>query len=224
MKVALFDMDGLLLDTEPITIQAKVEEGKKIGLPIQEEMVKHTIGMSQKHVDAYFTSLFGERYQHEYFKKKRQEYLFAYMEKHGLPIKKGALALLTFFKKEGVPMAIVTSSSREIVEQYQKYGSLFSFFDKVITGDEVKEGKPHPDVYLHAAKVMHVKAGDCIVFEDSKNGVLSASRAGMTVVMVPDLIEPDDEVLSFYPNIKTDLQSAIPFVKEWLIKLNLLRI
>lgn len=218
MKVALFDMDGLLLDTEPITIQAKVEEGKKIGLLIQEEMVKHTIGMSQKHVDAYFTSLFGERYQHEYFKKKRQEYLFAYMEKHGLPIKKGALSLLSFLKEEGVPMAIVTSSSREIVEQYQKYHSLFSYFDKIITGDEVKEGKPHPDVYLHAAEVMQVKAEECIVFEDSKNGVLSASRAKMTVVMVPDLIEPDEEVLSFHPHIQSDLQSAIPFVKEWLIK------
>lgn len=218
MKVALFDMDGLLLDTEPITIQAKVEEGKKIGLPIKEEMVKHTIGMSQKHVDAYFTSLFGERYQHDYFKKKRQEYLFAYMEKYGLPIKEGALSLLAFLKEEGVPMAIVTSSSREIVKQYQKYHSFFSYFDKIITGDEVKEGKPHPDVYLHAAEVMCVKAEDCIVFEDSKNGVLSASRAKMTVVMVPDLIEPDEEVLSFHPHIKENLQSAIPFVKEWLIK------
>lgn len=217
MKIALFDMDGLLLDTEPITIQAKVEEGKKIGLPITAEMVKHTIGMSQKHVDSYFTSLFGNRYQHEYFKKKRQEYLFDYIAKHGLPIKEGVIPLLTFLKSEGIPMAIVTSSSKEIVMQYQKCHALFSYFDQIITGEEVKEGKPHPDVYLHAAKVMGVQPRDCIVFEDSKNGVISARRAGMTVVMIPDLIQPDDEILSYHPIVMDHLQEAIPYIKEWLL-------
>lgn len=214
IKVVLFDMDGLMLDTEPITIQAKVEEGNKIGLPITEEMVRHTIGMSQKNVDAYFTSLFGEKYNHAYFIQKRREYLFHYMEKNGLPLKPGLEELLSFLKKEKLPMAIVTSSTKEIVEQYKKYGTIFSYFDRIITGDEVKEGKPHPDVYLHAAKIMGVEPQDCVVLEDSKNGVLSASKAGMQVLMIPDLIAPDEEVLSYHPHLYSSLKAAIAYFKK----------
>lgn len=208
IQAVFFDMDGLMLDTEPITIQAKVEEGNKIGLPITESMVRETIGMSQKNVDQYFTRLFGSAYQHQYFIKKRREYLFHYMEAHGLPLKKGLIPLLEDLKAHHVPLAVVTSSTKEIIEQYQKYGDVFKYFDRIITGDEVKEGKPNPDVYLYAAKVMGVNPQFCVVLEDSKNGVISASKAGMKVLMIPDLIMPDEEVLSFHPSIYSSLEEA----------------
>ena len=213
--VVLFDMDGLMLDTEPITIQAKVIEGNKIGLPITEEMVKHTIGMSQKHVDAYFRSLFGDRYQHQYFIQKRREHLFQYMKEHGLPLKPGILDLLEYLKRKEIPCAVVTSSTKEIIEQYQTFHPVFfSYFQKIITGDEVKEGKPSPDVYLHAAKQMNVLPKNCLVLEDSKNGVLSASHAGMDVIMIPDLIEPDEEVLACHPTILTSLKEVILYLEK----------
>ena len=213
-KAVLFDMDGLMLDTEPITIKSKVEEGKKIGLPITEEMVKHTIGMSQRFVDEYFKSFFGEKYNHSYFKNKRREYLFDFMEQNGLPLKKGLIELLEYLKENNIKVAIVTSSTKEIIEQYKKYGNVFSYFPIIVTGDEVKEGKPSPDVYLHAASKVGVDPKYCLVLEDSKNGVISGSKAGMTVCMIPDLIIPDDEVKSFNPTILNSLLDVIPFIKE----------
>ncbi len=213
ISAVFFDMDGLMLDTEPITIKAKVIEGNKIGLGITEEMVRHTIGMSQKHVDEYFKSLFHEKYDHQYFIKKRREYLFQYMERYGLPLKKGLIELLEYLTSQNIPLAIVTSSTREIIEQYQQYGDVFKYFSHIITGDEVKEGKPHPDVYWHAAKVMGVDPHSSLVFEDSKNGVIAASKAGMKVIMIPDLIAPDEEVRELRPHIFSSLDQSIPYLQ-----------
>ncbi len=213
-EAVLFDMDGLMLDTEPITIKAKVEEGKKIGLPITEDMVKNTIGMSQYFVDKYFKSLFGDKYNHEYFKKKRVEYLFNFMEENGLPLKKGLIELLEFLKYHKIKVAVVTSSTKEVIEQYKKYGDVFNYFPLIVTGDEVKEGKPSPDVYLYAASKIGVDPKKCLVLEDSKNGIISASRANMTVCMIPDLIKPDQEVLSYKPFILNSLLEVIPFISK----------
>lgn len=210
----LFDMDGLMLDTEPITIKAKVEEGNKIGLAITEEMVKETIGMSQFFVDKYFKSLFGEKYNHEYFKKKRLEYLFKYMEENGLPLKSGLIELLDFLTFNNIKIAIVTSSTKEVINQYKKYGNVFDYFSLIVTGDEVKEGKPSPDVYLYASSKIGVDPSKCLVLEDSKNGIISASKANMIVCMIPDLIIPDEEVLSYKPFILKSLFDVIPFVKK----------
>jgi len=214
IQAVFFDMDGLMLDTEPITIQAKVIEGNKIGLPITEAMVRDTIGMSQKNVDQYYQALFGDRYHHQYFIEKRREYLFRYMEEHGLPLKKGLIPLLKYLKSKHLPLAVVTSSTKEIVEQYQKYGDIFQYFDRIITGDEVKEGKPNPDVYLYAAKIMKVDPVNCVVLEDSKNGILAASKAHMQVIMIPDLILPDEEVLSYHPTIYASLEEAITYFEK----------
>lgn len=213
-EAVLFDMDGLMLDTEPITIKAKVEEGKKIGLPITEDMVKNTIGMSQYFVDKYFKSLFGDKYNHEYFKKKRLEYLFDFMEENGLPLKKGLIELLEFLKHHNIKVAVVTSSTKEVIEQYKKYGDVFNYFPLIVTGDEVKEGKPSPDVYLYAASKIDVDPKKCLVLEDSKNGIISASKANMTVCMIPDLIKPDQEVLSYKPFILNSLLEVIPFISK----------
>ncbi len=217
IEAVFFDMDGLMLDTEPITIKAKVIEGQKLGLAISEDMVRHTIGMSQKHVDQYFKSFFQDRYDHQYFIKKRREYLFRYMEEHGLPLKKGLVEVLSYLSSKNIPLAVVTSSTREIVEQYMQYGDIFNYFSFIITGDEVKEGKPNPDVYLYAAKKLNVNPCNCIVFEDSKNGVISASKAGMNVIMIPDLIMPDEEIFSLKPHIFSSLDQSIPYL-ETLIK------
>lgn len=214
IEAIFFDMDGLMLDTEPITIQAKVIEGNKIGLPITEAMVRDTIGMSQKNVDQYYHHLFGDKYYHQYFIEKRREYLFHYMEEHGLPLKKGLIPLLELLKSKHLPLAVVTSSTKEILAQYQKYGTVFEYFDRLITGDEVKEGKPNPDVYLYAAKVMGVDPKNCVVLEDSKNGIISASKAGMQVLMIPDLIMPDEEVLSYHPKIYSSLEAAMEYFQD----------
>lgn len=216
IKAVFFDMDGLMLDTEPITIKAKVIEGNKIGLAITEDMVKHTIGMSQKHVDEYFKSFFHEKYNHQYFIQKRREYLFEYMKENGLPLKKGLESLLEYLKIKEIPLAIVTSSTREIINQYMQYGDIFKYFKFIVTGDEVKKGKPDPDVYLYAAKRMGVNPEECLVYEDSKNGIISASRAHMKVIMIPDLIEPDEEVLAYRPEIFSSLDESISYLNRLL--------
>lgn len=136
------------------------------------------------------------------------------MEEHGLPLKKGLIPLLELLKSKHLLLAVVTSSTKEILAQYQKYGTVFEYFDRLITGDEVKEGKPNPDVYLYAAKVMGVDPKNCVVLEDSKNGIISASKAGMQVLMIPDLIMPDEEVLSYHPKIYSSLEAAMEYFQD----------
>lgn len=209
----LFDMDGLILDTEPINIKARVEEGNKIGLEITEEMAMATIGMSHKYVEEYFKKFFGDRFDHSYFREKRKEHLIKYMKQNGLPLKEGVVELLEFLKSKKIRTAIVTSSSRNIINEYKKYGNIFDYFELIVSGDEVKEGKPSPDVYLYAALKLGVEPSSCLVLEDSKNGVISGSKAGMTVCMIPDLIVPDEEVFSYHPIIKKTLLDVMEMLK-----------
>ena len=191
-KGAVFDMDGLMIDSERLVYsiwqEMLDEDGKEFNLDI----FKKTIGLRRE--DSY------EYYRIRYFKR---------IEKNGVPVKKGLYEIFDYLKSVGCKISLATSTSSQTALKIMKKINLYDKFDAFVCGDDVKNGKPDPEVFLIAAKKLGLEPVDCVAFEDSINGIKSAHAAGMTTVMVPDLSEPTDEIKPMIDFLCTDLSEAI---------------
>ena len=142
----------------------------------------------------YLKGLFGEAFDYAKIRTRRMELMQSYLAENPLELKKGAVELLEFLRKEKIPAAVCTATDYDRAAEYLKKAGIFDYFDKIISAAMVEKGKPMPDVYLYAAKELGSDPKDCVALEDSPNGVNSAASAGFITVMVPDLTEPDDEM------------------------------
>ncbi len=191
---AVFDMDGLMFDTENLTFILQREILAKEGKSFTLEDYKNTVGKRAADLPGYFKKLFGGDFDYEDFHQKcRAEYM-QYTEKNGVPIKEGLFELLDELKKRRIKIALSTSTTRRSAERTLKIAGVFDYFDELVCADDVKNGKPHPEPFLKAAEKLRLEPGSCAALEDSLNGIKSAYSAGMITVMVPDLIEPTAEI------------------------------
>ncbi len=115
-----------------------------------------------------------------------------YIERNGMPYKSGLFELLDYLQTNNYKITVATSTESAKVKYYFDKSGLNEYIDKIVCGDMVKKGKPEPDIYLKASELLGLAPADCLALEDSPNGILSAHRAGIRPVMIPDLIEPDD--------------------------------
>ena len=134
----------------------------------------------------------------------------------GIPIKKGLIELLTFLKERGIKTALATSTSRQTAEFNLQISDTAKFFDSLVCGNDVKNGKPHPEVFLTAAQRLGAKSENCVAYEDSINGIISAHSAGMTTVMVPDYIAPTEEIKPMIDYLCADLAQSIKKIEPLL--------
>jgi len=213
MKAVVFDMDGLMFDTERVFVKAWDYAGEKMGLGKTGYMVLKTLGVNVNASKQIWIEEFGERYNEEELRKYSKEFISDYYSKNKVPVKKGLYVLLDYLKRNGYKLAVASSTKRSEVEHHLKEAGVFDYFETVICGDMVEKSKPEPDIYLTACEAIGVEPAEAVALEDSKNGLLSAHRAGMKVIMVPDLWEADEEVKSFLWNICGDLEE----VKEFLV-------
>ena len=194
IKYVIFDMDGTLLDTEPLYERSWVETGEKWGLPGMQEMYiplicGRTIESSKKVLKDYF----GENFDSEGFIEDRMA-LYHELTKTNLRLKKGAREIIDFLKSCSIPMAIGTSTIPEITYTNLKRVGIFDCFDTIVTCATVKNSKPAPDIFLEAGKRLGVETADeCIVCEDSYSGIFAAHAAGMKPILIPDLLKPTKE-------------------------------
>jgi HAD superfamily hydrolase (TIGR01509 family) len=140
-----------------------------------------------------FAEEFGDGLDFDYFKKQYKDYLEQYIEENGIPIKKGLFELLDYLKDNHYKIAVATSTNKQRAHYYFENSGVSKYLDAIVAGDMIENGKPAPDIYLKAAELIEVHPTDAIALEDSPYGILSASRAGMKPIMIPDLIEPNDE-------------------------------
>lgn len=208
----IFDMDGLMFDTERIFIQAWDYAGEKIGIGKAGYMVYKTLGMNRAAANKIWREEFGERYQPEELRKYTKEFLQEYYAKNKVPVKKGLYVLLNYLKKKGYRLAVASSSPRWEVEKHLKDAGIAEFFEGIVCGDMVEKSKPDPEIYEKACKMLGVEPEECLALEDSKNGLLAAYKAGCKPVMVPDLWQPDEEVERILFQKFEDLEQ----VKEYL--------
>lgn len=195
IKAVLFDMDGTVLDTEKLLVRYWCQAANEAGYPMRREHALALRSLAAAYAEPLLKQWFGEGCSYWKLRERRMELMAAHIGQNGLEVKAGIPALLTGLGNEGIRRAIVTATNFERAAEYLKKAGLYGEFDDLISAHMVKNGKPKPDVYLYAAERLGLSPAECIAVEDSPNGVRSASAAGCKTVMIPDLTEPDEELL-----------------------------
>lgn len=196
VKGVLFDMDGVVLDTEKLYCRFWREAAMALGYPMTVEQALGMRSLNAQAGQAKLESYFGPGVSREAMKQKRVELMDAYVAVCGVDPKPGISELLAELKRRGIKTAITTSSPMERVRRYLTPLGLLNQFDCLCSGHDVPRGKPEPDIYLHGAASIGLEPWECLAIEDSHAGVLSASRAGCLTVLIPDLDEPAKETLN----------------------------
>lgn len=212
IQAVIFDMDGLLTDSEEIGLTVMQECGKKQGFDLDQEIIKKTVGTTcaacQELYNRFYPGLDGQKL----FKDFRDAmYALAYDGK--IPLKKGARELIAYLRERGIPMAVASSSTPETIQLYLEKAGVLSNFSVLVSGEKNIPSKPAPDIFLKAAEKMHVAPENCLVLEDSINGIKAGHAAGMIVCMVPDLFPFTPELQEYCDAVKEDLAAVIPLME-----------
>ena len=195
IKAVIFDLDGTLIDTEKYFRINGPKSFEHFGYTMTDQQYLSIRSLGRPFIYDTLKKFSGDpNFNYEEVLVYRSKLMEESIKKNGLEVKKGAVQLLSFLKDKGIICAIATASPVERSERYLKQAGILSYFDRIISARNMKEGKPSPDVYEFAVKELGLKAEECIAVEDSPNGVLSASRAGLKVVFVPDLTPADTQL------------------------------
>lgn len=194
IRGVLFDMDGVILDTEKLYVRFWVEAAQALGYPMTREMGLGMRSLSKEEGERQLKAYLGEKVDYYMVRSKRIEIMNAFIEANGVEIKSGIHEVMDFLKEKGIKTAIATSSPLDRAEKYLSQVGLVDKFDEIVSGHMVEHGKPAPDVYIYAAEKLGFNPEECLVLEDSPTGLLAAKRAGCIPVMVPDQDMPDVEV------------------------------
>nr|WP_317283549.1 HAD family phosphatase [uncultured Sellimonas sp.] len=215
IQAILFDMDGVLIDTEKYLTKFWRQAAAEYGIVITEEESYQYRSFASKFAAPFFAEKHGSQEDYRKIRARRKEIMKGHLEKNGLEKKDGVDEVLPKLKKMGYEIAVVTATDEERAKDYLTKIGIYDFFDDVICATMVERGKPYPDVYLYACERIGKKTSECIAVEDSPNGIRAAYTAGCHVVMIPDLTQPDEETKKML-DYKADSIRDIPkIVKDW---------
>jgi beta-phosphoglucomutase-like phosphatase (HAD superfamily) len=212
LSAVIFDMDGLLLDTEAIFKLSWKYAAQVCGYDLPDEVFLRMIGRTRPESEEILREVFGHGCVPADFSKSCDAYHEKYVREHGIPLKTGVDAMLDWCDARHLPRAIATSTGWTTALTRLEQTGLRPRFGPVITGDRVSRGKPDPEIYSLAAAALGVTPQSCLALEDSYNGVRAAHAAGMTVYMVPDLLAPTAEMV----RLANGIFPSLPAVLEYL--------
>lgn len=193
-KAAIFDMDGLLLDTERIFLDAFRKTCKELGFGFDMSLFVKLIGTNSVKTKEIMINGFGKGFDYDRFREKWLINVTDYLSHNSIPLKEGAVNILEKINDLQIPMAVATSTAYNDAKKSLESTGIMRYFNFIVAGDQVTKGKPDPEIYLKTAEKLDVRPEECVVFEDSENGVKSARAAGMDVIQIPDLVEPSEEL------------------------------
>ncbi len=211
IKGAVFDMDGLMIDTEKLYLLYWKKAAADFGYDMKDEHVYAIRSLARKYSIPMLKSFFGKDFPTEEVRARRTELINAHIEKNGIDLKKGLFELLNWLKDHGVKLAVATATPRERATLYLRKINALDLFDTVVCGDMIANGKPDPDIYLTAARELDLPPEQCAAFEDSPNGIKAAHAAGCHAIMIPDMTPPDDEITPLLSAVYPDLAQAISY-------------
>lgn len=214
IKAVLFDLDGVILDTEKLYTRFWQEAAQFYGYPMTREQALGMRSLSRGIGEAKLKSYFGESIDYEQVRTKRVELMSAYIEKEGVEAKPGIVELLDYLDAYGIKRAIATSSPLDRTREYLSKVGLLNRFDELVSGHMVEKGKPEPDIYLYAASKLGLSPNECMVLEDSPAGILAAHRAGCVPVMVPDQDRPSEETRKLLYAVAESLSDVPALLKN----------
>jgi len=215
IKAVIFDMDGLLLDTEQIVKRTWTDVGTAFGYPDMGEQIYHTLGFNRARRKEYFESVYGPEWPDEEIVAATVVRFTEIVETEGIPVKKGALELMKVLKEKGLKIGLATSTSEEHAREELKDSGLWDYFDGRVFGSMITHSKPAPEIYEKACRAVGVRPEFALALEDAPSGVKSAYSAGLRVIMIPDMVQPTEEVRAMTWDVKESLLDVIDIIETY---------
>ena len=214
IKAVIFDMDGLMIDSERVTFEGYQHVLAKKGLTMSLDFYKTLLGKPLIAVFNQFYDTYGKDFNVEDTIEAVHQYISDIFENDGVPLKKGLIELLKYLKAHNYKTIVATSSQRYRVNRILQLAKLNQYFDDSICGDEVTKGKPDPEVFLKSCEKLNVKPHEALVLEDSEAGIKAADLAKIKVICIPDLKYQDPEFIKMTYKIMNDLLEVRDFFKK----------
>ena len=190
----IFDMDGVLIDTEKHYNAAWCQAATEAGFPFTREHALLLRSCEAKEGEKLMQGIFGPSFDYYAIRERRRELVRERLAQYGLEKKPGVEETLRFLRAKGIKTAVATATALDITKSHLTTIGVCDLFDSIVSAKNVAHGKPEPDVYLYACEQIGERPQDCMAVEDSPNGIMAAYRAGLRTVMVPDLTQPDEEL------------------------------
>ncbi len=207
LQAVVFDMDGVLIDSEALYQKAAIEAAGALGFELGRELQLSTVGTSGDKIERIIREGMGPDFPYEEYDYNLRRWLAAQMMAH-VPLKPGVREILSLLNEMEIPLAVATSSARETAHHHLMRSDLAPHFAAIVTRNDVENAKPHPEPYLLAAERLEVEPEYCLALEDSHNGVRSAHAAGLQTVMVPDLLPVTEEISALCIAVMADLHAV----------------
>lgn len=214
IKAIIFDMDGLMIDSERVTFECYQEILKGMNLTMDEEFYKTLLGKPLKGIYQRFYDVYGNDFPIEDVIKDVHALMAKHFETEGVPIKTGLKSLLEYLKENNYKTIVATSSNRDRVDTILSQAQITDYFDDSICGDEVTKGKPNPEVFLKSCQKLGVNVDEAIVLEDSEAGIQASYDAGIKVICIPDMKYPEKQYEEKTFKILKDLNGVTEYLKN----------
>ncbi len=213
IEAIIFDMDGVLIDSERQSNEGWLwaAQQKQVTMPMW--LIDSFKGAQAAVSCQFFDEYFHGTQDYYEMRELRTQYVYQLREKEGIPVKSGVDELFAYIRKTGLKCAVATSTNRNSAEKTLHNIGVWDTLDGVMYGDQIEHGKPEPDIFLAAAEMIGVAPQNCIVIEDSINGIKAGYRAGMKVIHIPDTIVIDEETKKMTYRIFNRLDEMIPFLE-----------
>lgn len=214
IDAVVFDMDGLMFDTERMVTRTWKQAGAEQGVDIPEELSFATIGLDAEKSGRIFYEKLGDSFDYQLGRDRRVELMTQEIEANGMPIKPGLFELLDYLEQKGLPKAVASSTGKSRVEYYLQKAGIQDRFQALVCGDMIEHGKPEPDIFLKACALLGKAPENCLALEDSPAGIRAAYKGNLIPVMIPDQIPPTPEILVMVRAKKDSLFDVIAMLEH----------
>ena len=212
-SAVIFDMDGVIFDSERLVLECWEEIGAKYHLEGMREAFLPCIGTNSVKTKEIVLERYGMDFPYDEFTREASILFHGIADRGGLPVKTGVQELLSYLAENDIPIAVASSTRLTVVTQELEQAGLYEYFSVVMGGDQLKRSKPEPDIYLMTCEKLGVRPASAYAIEDSYNGIRSAYSAGMKPIMVPDMLPPTEEMRKKSVTVLDNLLQ----VKEWFM-------
>lgn len=213
-KTVIFDMDGVIFDSENLVLDCWEKIGEKYKIPNIRDVFMKCIGTNKVKTKEIVCDYYGPSFDYDKIAKESSLLFHEYVDANGLPVKKGVRELLAYLKDAGFAIGLASSTRLAVVEEELKQAGLYDFFQVIVGGDQLRKSKPSPDIYLMACEKMGAAPGNAYAIEDSHNGIRAAYLAGMMPIMVPDLLEATEEMKEKSIAVLGDLLKVMQYFQK----------